>query len=145
MADGKYGNVCGVKIEPIRLENNYSYAFILKWRNKKLLVVPDELTGNFSQKNFEGLDLAILPMGIPEFNPLTGKRAMPKGHPLLKSEMSYARTVEISKNLKAKLVIMTHIEEIYGLSYKDYLLLERRFAKQGLKIKFAFDSMLIGV
>lgn len=143
MDDGKYVNVCGIRIKPIRLGNNHAYAFLLKWKNKKLLVVHDELTEDFSYKSLRGLDLAILPMGIPEFNPLTGKRSMPRNHPLLKSEMSYNGMMEISRKLKAKRVIITHIEEIYGLSYKDYLLLEKRFSKNGLKIKFAFDSMII--
>jgi len=143
MDDGKYVNVCGIKIKPIRLKNNYAYAFLLKWKNKRLLIVPDELTGDFSYKNLRKLDLAILPMGIPEFNPLTGKRTMLRNHPLLKSEMSYRGMMEISRRIRAKRVIITHIEEVYGLSYKDYLLLEKRSSKNGLKIKFAFDSMII--
>ncbi|MFC1511444.1 MBL fold metallo-hydrolase [Candidatus Margulisiibacteriota bacterium] len=141
MIDGRYTNIAGVKIKPILLENGYAYGFVIKDKYHQVLIVPDELPPNFHYKKFRGFDLVVLPLGLPERNPLNGRRLLPKNHPLLKKEISYTKTIEIATSLKARMVIFTHIEEIFGLSFREFELLKKKLLKAGTKVKFAYDGM----
>ncbi len=48
------------------------YAFLLEEEGKRVLIAPDELVGWDPPQTVRGLDLAVLPMGVPEFDPFTG-------------------------------------------------------------------------
>ncbi len=63
-------------IEPFRLAQDYVYAFLFESADTRVLIVPDETLG-WIPDGLRGLDLAILPMGVNEFNPLTGERTLP--------------------------------------------------------------------
>ena len=76
--------------------------------DKWLLVVMDEITGWEPPEEAKGVDLAIVPMGIHEFHPLTGERRIPKEHPVFDTgdeamhEATFPETLDIVKKLNAE-------------------------------------------
>jgi phosphoribosyl 1,2-cyclic phosphate phosphodiesterase len=121
------------------------YAFLFEGEGKRVLIVPDELFGWEPSDNVKGVDLAVLPMGVVEFNPFTNIRVVPKNHPVLKSESTFQQTLEVIKALNAKKVVLTHIEEPDNLSYDDLQLLEKRLRAEGLNVDFAYDTLIVDV
>lgn len=145
LSDGEIVSLGPVKIRPFRLAEEYVYAFLFEEQEKRVLIVPDELFGWKPSEDLKGVDLAILPMGIAEFNPLTGKPVIPAEHPVLKSEATFAQTLEIIRALKPKRVILTHIEEPDGLSHDDLEEVGKRLRLEGLDIIFACDTQIVDV
>ncbi|HET7577740.1 MAG TPA: MBL fold metallo-hydrolase [Bacillales bacterium] len=141
LSDGNSVEMNGIEIQPFRLAEDYVYAFLLEGENQRVLIAPDELNGWEPPEEVKGLDLAVLPMGICEVDPLTGERRMPEDHPVLDEEATFRETLDIVKQLNAKRIIMTHIEEPAGLSYSDLLKLQERLQQDGWPITFAYDTM----
>ena len=54
-----------------------------------------------------GLDLAVLPMGVVEFEPFTGERRVPADHPILRHEATFAQTLSIVDVLGAKRTVLS--------------------------------------
>ena len=121
------------------------YGFSLEEAGRRALIVPDDMFGWEPSEDVQGADLAVIPMGIVEFDPITGERRIHQDHPVLRSEATFRQTLEFVPRLGAARVIMTHIEEPDGLSYDDLLLLSQRLQDQGLPITFAYDRRIIDV
>jgi phosphoribosyl 1,2-cyclic phosphate phosphodiesterase len=145
LADGEHVELGGVRISPFRLAEDYVYAFLLEGDGKRVLIAPDELFGWEPPPEVRGLDLAVLPMGIGEFDVFTGERRIPEAHPVLKSEATHGQTQEMARKLEARHVILTHVEEPDGLSYDDLLVLEQQVRATGINVTFAYDTMMIDV
>lgn len=145
LADEESILVGDTSILPFRLTEDYVYAFMFEEAGKRVLIAPDELNDWSPPDWVRGPDLAVLPMGITEFNPLTGERHISGEHPLLKMEATYEETMEIVEVLDAERVVLTHIEEVDGLSYDDLQELQKRLRGEGLHVTFAFDTLVIDV
>jgi phosphoribosyl 1,2-cyclic phosphate phosphodiesterase len=145
MIDGENVEINKTVIKPFRLAEDYVYAFIFEGEGKRILIVPDELFGWNPTDDLKGVDLAVLPMGVVEFNPFTNERAIPENHPVLKSEATFQQTLEVIKALQAKKVILSHIEEPDGLGFDDLQILEKRLLAEGINIRFAYDTLIIDV
>lgn len=140
--EGESVEIGGVRITPFPLAEKYVYAFFFEEDGKRVLIAPDELLGWDPLEWVKGTDLAVLPMGITDLDPLTGERRIPKEHPVLQLESTFDETLEIVGKLGAKRVILTHIEEMSGLTHDDLKELERRLDSD---IAFAFDTMVADV
>ncbi|MPM77865.1 hypothetical protein SDC9_124873 [bioreactor metagenome] len=145
LKDGEIVTLNSIHIRPIRLAEDYVYAFLIEGEGKRILVVPDELFGWQPPDELKGLDLAILPMGIVELNPFTKERMIAENHPVLQSEATFQQTLEVVKQLNAKKVVLTHIEEPDRLGYDDLCLLEKLLQSDGVQINFAYDTLTIDV
>lgn len=145
LGDGESFSLGDTLISPFRLHEDYVYGFLLKGGNKRVLICADETIGWQPGAEHRGVDLAVLPMGISEFHPLTGERQIPVGHPLLETECTYQETLEILDALEAKRTILTHMEEPDGCSYDDLLELEAELAAGGRGVTFAYDTMIVDV
>ncbi|MEA2515145.1 MAG: phosphoribosyl 1,2-cyclic phosphate phosphodiesterase [Thermomicrobiales bacterium] len=145
LRDGDAIELNGTRITPFRLAEDYVYAFLFEGDDKRVLVAPDELFRWEPPEWVTGLDLAVLPMGVVEHDPFTGERRIPAEHPVLKMEATFAQTLEIVERLRAERVILTHIEEMDGLSFDDLQRLERRLKTSGVAVEFAFDTMFVKV
>jgi phosphoribosyl 1,2-cyclic phosphate phosphodiesterase len=121
------------------------YAFVFESAQARVLIAPDELFGWDPPADVRGVDLAVIPMGLPEFDPFTGKRFIPADHPVLRSEATFQQTLDIVRKLDAGRVIMTHIEEPSQLSYDDLIRLEVRLKDEGFTITFAYDTLVVEV
>jgi phosphoribosyl 1,2-cyclic phosphate phosphodiesterase len=145
LGDGDVVKFNGYHIRPIRLAEEYVYAFLVEGEGKRLLVMMDELFGWEPSADLMDVDLAVMPMGLTEFNPLTGERHIPADHPVLQHEATFLQTLDIIRKLKPRRVILTHIEEPDRLSHDDLQYLAERLRTQGLNIDFAHDTWRVEV
>lgn len=145
LADGDVVEIGGTTIRPFRLAEDYVYAFELRDATGRLLLAMDELNGWAPPADVTGCDLAVLPMGVCEHHPLTGERRIDPEHPILRYEATFAETIEIVRALQAERVVLSHIEELDGLSYDDLLVVEGRLRDEGLPVTFAHDGMRVEV
>ena len=145
LEEGEAVEIGGVAIRPFPVAVEYVYAFTFEEDGRRALIAPDELVGWKPPAWVRGADLAIIPMGVAEFNPLTGERHIPQEHPMLKIEATFEETLKIIEALNARRVILTHIEEVDGLTHDDLQELQHRLRGDGLRITFAFDTMTVEV
>ena len=145
LEDGATVDIGGVTVRPFRLAEDYVYAFELTDGDRRLLVAMDELNGWSPPAALSGCDLAVLPMGICEFDLFTGERLIHEEHPVLVYEATFAETLGIVDMLAAERVVLSHIEEMDCISYADLLQVERRLQDEGLDVAFAWDGMTIDV
>jgi phosphoribosyl 1,2-cyclic phosphate phosphodiesterase len=145
LTDGEVVTLGSTQIRPFRMAEDYVYAFLFEGEGKRVLVVADELFGWEPPNEIKEIDLAVLPMGVVEFNLLTGERIISENHPVLKSEATFQQTLEVARKLKARRVVLTHIEEPDGLGYDDLQLLGKQLRAEGLNIDFAYDTLMIDV
>jgi phosphoribosyl 1,2-cyclic phosphate phosphodiesterase len=143
LTDSQVVTIGEVRVSPLRLAEAYVYAFLFKQGGQRVLIAPDELFGWTPPPELIDLDLAIIPMGLAEFHPLTGDRIIPADHPVLKSEATFQQTLEIVRQLAPRRTIMSHIEEPIGLSYDDLNNLSEKLKSDGFNIDFAYDTMII--
>jgi phosphoribosyl 1,2-cyclic phosphate phosphodiesterase len=142
LTDGESVRLGVVEIRPFRLAEDYVYAFVLREGDRRLLLAMDELNGWLPAPELRGVELAVLPMGICELDPLTGERRIHPEHPILRFEATFEETLAIVDALEAERVVLAHVEEMDGLTYDDLLRLEKRV---GRDITFAYDGLQIDV
>lgn len=141
LKDGDHLMLGDFKITPFRVAEDYVYAFLFEGQGKRVLIAPDELFGWSPPEFVQGVDLAILPMGICEFNPFTGERFLPTEHPVLRSEATFRQTLAMLETLNAQQVIMTHIEDCPLYGYDELLQLEKTLKN----IRFAYDTLIVEI
>jgi phosphoribosyl 1,2-cyclic phosphate phosphodiesterase len=142
LKDGETVLVGGVEIRPFRLREDYVYAFELVERGRRLLIAMDELNGWSPPEAIRGVDLAVLPMGICEFDPFTGERRIHAEHPVLMYEATFEETRTIVGELGAERVVLSHVEEIDGLTHDD---LQRLAPAYSANVTFAWDGLVVEV
>jgi phosphoribosyl 1,2-cyclic phosphate phosphodiesterase len=147
LTDGETVEIGGVRIRPLRLAppQDFVYAFLFDDGDTRLLVVMDEIAGWEPPADAKGVDLAIVPMGIHEFHPLTGERRIASGHTVFEEEATFPQTLDIVETLGARRVVMTHIEETDGLGHDDLAALGERLRGEGVNLTFAFDTLIVDV
>lgn len=142
---GESVTVGNTHVTPFPLAEEFMHAFIFESEGKRVLVAPDELIGWQPEPSLGYFDLAIVPMGIIDVNPLTGEQNIPADHPVLEAEATFEETLDILDGLEAGKVVMTHIEELDNLSFDDLQELEAELGGEGANITFAYDGMRIAV
>jgi phosphoribosyl 1,2-cyclic phosphate phosphodiesterase len=145
LRDGETVTRNGVTIRPFRVAQDFVYAFLFEEGATRVLIAPDELLGWQPPPDVCGLDLAVLPMGLAEFDPFTGERLIPADHPVLRQEATFAQTLDIVRALQARRAILTHIEEPVGLRHDDLERLSARLHDEGLPVTFAYDTLVVEV
>ncbi|HEV2127749.1 MAG TPA: MBL fold metallo-hydrolase [Thermomicrobiales bacterium] len=143
--DGTSVTVEGVTVTPIRLAESYVYAFFVEHAGTRVLIAPDELVGWSPPAWLEGLDLAVLPMGICEHDPFTGERKVHEDHPILQLEMTFPETIEVVRGLRPTRAVLTHIEEADDPGPDILNQLAAMHQEGSLPITFAHDTMRIEV
>lgn len=143
--EGEGVEIGGVRISPFPLAEEYVYAFTFEEGGRRALIAPDELVGWEPPDWARGADLAVLPMGVAEFDPLTGERHIPRGHPMLGIEATFEETLDIVEGLDARRTILTHIEEVDALTHDDLQELGRRLRDEGRNVEFAYDTLVVEV
>ena len=136
VADGDVVELDGTSILAFRLAEDYVYAFVLERDGRRLLLAMDELNGWEPPEWVRGVDVAVLPMGICEFDPFTRERRIHEEHPVLRFEATFDETLAMVERLGAARIVLSHVEEMDGLTYDDLLRLGER---EG--VEFAYDGM----
>ncbi|WP_058305947.1 MBL fold metallo-hydrolase [Gracilibacillus massiliensis] len=134
-----------VTIQPIRLAEEYVYAYLLDNGSKKVLIAMDELNNWQPSEQLKNIDIAILPTGVFEYHPISGERKIQADHPVLEEEATFEETIHIIDQLKAKKVILTHIEEAAQLGYLDLKEIATYYNNKGYNLEFAYDTYKINV
>jgi phosphoribosyl 1,2-cyclic phosphate phosphodiesterase len=145
LADGDVVDIDGVTVRPFRLHEDYVYAFEITDGSRRLLLVADELHGWSPPGEVTEPDLAMMPMGICEFDVFTGERGIHEEHPILQVEATFVETLGVVDSLRARRVVLSHVEEFDTLSYSDLLILEERLRAEGRPIIFAYDGLILDV
>src|SRR5713101_9895542 len=87
-------------------------------------------------------DVLVLETGWFEHDK-QGEQIIPTGHWIRKSEASFNETIELVKKISPRLAIATHIEELNGRSYADYLELEKKYKNN--RLCFAYDGFRVSL
>jgi phosphoribosyl 1,2-cyclic phosphate phosphodiesterase len=145
LEDGEVVAIGDTEIRPFRLAEDYVYAFELRSGDHRLLLAMDELNGWSPPAEIVGCDLAVLPMGICELDVLTGERRIDERHPILVYEATFEETMGIVDALGARRVVLSHVEEMDGLSYDDLLGVEAAQRARGREVTFAYDGLALDV
>jgi phosphoribosyl 1,2-cyclic phosphate phosphodiesterase len=145
LGDGEDFRLGETLVTPFRLAEEFVYAFLLQEGNRRALIAPDELHGWSPGDGAKGVDVAVLPMGIVEFHPLSGERMIHEDHWMLQLEATFDETLDIVRQLNAERVYFTHIEEMDQLSYDDLAEVAARLQHDGLPVEFAFDTLVVEV
>ena len=82
-------------------------------------------------------------MGSAFVHPITGAQTTAKDHPLQKSEAPLEETLDIVARLRPNAAVLTYIEEPDDLSYDDLIELEQRPEYKKLRVRFAYDTMIV--
>lgn len=130
-----------VAITPFQMAETFVTGFELQYRDKKALIIMDETLGWHPAPYQIGYDVVMMPIGVVEFHPLTGKRLIREGHGILKGEPTFEKVLDIVRELKAKKVILAHIGEGDQLSYDELLQIQDNLNKEGLPVEFAYDGL----
>lgn len=119
-----------VKVEFIRLNNDFAYAFLIQDKNKKIVFCPCHCMHTPIMDKLKDADVLIMNLGYfgKDKRDITG------------FEKDNLRLI---KELKPKKTIFTHIEETWNKSYDDYCKLEKEHSD--LNLKFAFDGMTVDI
>ena len=142
LRDGESVMIGDVEVRPFRLSESYVYAFELVERRRRLLIAMDELNGWTPPPEVRGVDLAVLPMGICEFDVFTGERRIHPEHPVLRYEATFEETRAIVQALGSSHAVLFHVEEIDGLSHDD---LQELAPGYGSSVTFGWDGFSIEV
>ena len=143
----------GWRITAHPVHEEYVYAFLFEeeqgedagdQRPRRVLIAMDELYNWTPPAEFVGVDLAVLPTGIFEFNPFTDERRMDPNHPVLEREATWRQTVEMVEQLQPGRVVFAHIEEPDGNSPQELVLLADRLQRaRGWNVTFAYDTLVV--
>lgn len=135
-------------ITPFILAEDYVCGFILETPNRRVLICMDELNNWEPPAWLGSFDLTILPAGVFEFDPLTGKRHIPPDHPILIREATHVETMEMLKAIDTKRVLFMHLNHSDQLTFDQFQQLGKQMTAQsgGRPIyEFAYDGMQIEV
>jgi phosphoribosyl 1,2-cyclic phosphate phosphodiesterase len=128
----------GATVRPIALGAENAYAFLFEAGGKRVLVAMDE-THRWTPPELGPLDLAVLPLGVFEHHPYTGERMIPEEFckpPVRKTR--YSQTLEHLRVLAPRRAVLSHVEEMDGLSHDE---LVRLGATDGWEP--AWDGLLV--
>lgn len=116
-----------------------STVFLFRENNKKVIYAPCDIKPFPYNNEFYDADLLIIGSYVPN-NFVTDKKIVGTDIGLYSELYTINEILKIKKDLKIKNVVITHIEEEWGLSYDDYKNIEKEYNNE---IIFAFDSMEI--
>jgi len=129
--------VTPIRVDNIDKENVYIYLF--QEDNKKMIYAICDMI-NFPVENKKLINSNILIIQTPFLDgPIKESMIVGRDHFLRKDFYTEEEIFDIVDKLKIKSIIFSHIEELWGRSYDDFLKLENEYQN----IKFAYDGMKI--
>ena len=140
----------GWRIEAYPVAEAYVYAFLFTEIDsagatpRRVLIAMDELYGWAPPDAWRGVDLAVLPTGVFEFNPLTGDRHIPPDHPVLAREATFRQTLAMVEALAPRKLIFGHIEEPDANTPDELDAVAAQLGRQrGWDVTFAHDTLMV--
>jgi len=117
-------------------------SYLVHLNGKRVVLALDEIKDWNPGSELLEPDVLVLETGWFEYDK-QGEQIIPTDHWIRKSEASFEETLELVQKINLRLAIATHIEELNGRSYHDYLELERRFKKY--RLRFAYDGFRVSL
>ncbi len=137
----------GVSVLPFVADPELSCGFLLRERDKRVVIVPDEVVNWQPEAMCFGADVLVLPQGLMQFNPISGERRWQSDHVVFRWEPTWADTLALVERLKPKRCYITHIEA-FDMPDHDALAEHARelskTARYG-EIHFAHDTLRVVV
>lgn len=131
----------GTRIRAIPLDAENAHAYPFESGGKRVLIAMDETHRWSPPAGLGPLDLALLPIGVFEHHPYSGERLIPEEFckpPVRKTR--YGTTLELLRVLAPRRAVLSHVEEMDGLSHDELL---RLGAADGWEP--AFDGLVVDV
>jgi len=133
-------NINDIKITFIPVSNNISSVFVFEQKDKKVIYAPCNVKPFPDDDLFNNANLLIIG------NTITSEVAkdnfiVDKDNEMRKHMFVMDEIVELKKQYNVNKVIITHLDEDWGLSYDDYL----KKAKNYDNIEFAYDGLNIEI
>ncbi len=130
-------------IEYIQLAESIAFGFYIVTPTQRILIIPDEIKNYRPIDKVKNVDIAILPFGSNEVNPVTGARIHEAGMLSELGETRFDESVTITRAINATHTYFTHIEATEGLNEAHIALLEQQLSQSGLNCTIAFDGLKI--
>jgi phosphoribosyl 1,2-cyclic phosphate phosphodiesterase len=141
-AEGEAIKLGNATVKAFRMTQPGLASYLVHLNGKRIVLALDEIKDwNPGNELFEP-DVLVLETGWFEHDK-QGNQIIPTGHWIRKSEASFEETLELVQKINPRLAIATHIEELNGRSYTDYLELEKTYKKNTLH--FAYDGLRVSL
>jgi phosphoribosyl 1,2-cyclic phosphate phosphodiesterase len=141
-AEGEAVKLGNASVKAFRMTQPGLASYLVHLNGKRIVLALDEIKDwNPGSELFEP-DVLVLETGWFEHDK-QGNQIIPTGHWIRKSEASFEETLELVQKINPRLAIATHIEELNGRSYADYLELEKTYEKNTLH--FAYDGLRVSL
>lgn len=131
--------VSDIKITFVPVKSIKSVSiFIFESKGKKLVYAPCDCIPFPTDDRIKNADILVIGNTVVG-NILKNGKVINEKHPLMKELYTIENVIDIANKMNIKKTIITHIEEDWGKSYSDYLLLEKQYKN----LKFSFDGMTV--
>lgn len=133
-------NIDDIKITIIPVSNKLSSVFVFEQKDKKVIYAPCNVKPFPDEDLFNNADLLIIGDTITS-EVAKDNFIIDNDNKMRKNMFVMNEIVELKKQYNVDKVIMTHLDEDWGLSYDDYL----EKAKNYDNIEFAYDGLNIEI
>ena len=141
-AEGEVVRLGSATVKAFRMAQPGLASYLVQQGGKRVVLALDEIKDWNPGSELLEPDVLVLETGWFEYDK-QGEQIIPTGHWIRKSEASFDETLELVEKINPRLAIATHIEELNGRSYVDYLELEKRFKKY--RLRFAYDGFRVSL
>ncbi len=142
VAEGESFSIDGAQIRAFRMKQPELASYLLEYGKKRIVLALDETKDWKPGSELLEPDILVMETGWFEYSP-QGEQIVPTGHWIRQSEASFEETLELVQRIKPRLALLTHIEELNGRSYADYLKLERKYKEY--RLRFAYDGLRVPI
>jgi len=141
-AEGEAIKLGNTTVKAFRMAQPGLASYLVHQNGKRIVLALDEIKDWNPGSELLEPDVLVLETGWFEHDK-KGEQIIPTGHWIRKSEASFEETLERVEKVNPHLAVATHIEELNGRSYADYLELEKKYKKYGLR--FAYDGFRVSL
>ena len=117
--------------------NEETSCYLIKNKSKKLVYMPCDVKPFETHDFLQDCNLFIV--GSPFLESNEGIKNIPENHPLRDELFSMGEIIGLIKKFNIKKTIITHIEEMWRLSFDEYKDIEKKYKEYN--INFSFDGM----
>ena len=141
-AEGEAIKLGNTTVKAFRMAQPGLASYLVHQNGKRIVLALDEIKDWNPGSELLEPDVLVLETGWFEHDK-KGEQIIPTGHWIRKSEASFEETLERVEKVNPHLAVATHIEELNGRSYADYLELEKKYKKY--RLRFAYDGFRVSL
>ncbi|MDW8569065.1 MBL fold metallo-hydrolase [Staphylococcus shinii] len=138
-------NIKDVSIEWVQLAEEIAFGFYIIANTQRILIIPDEIKNYKPSQKVKEVDVAILPFGSNEVNPVTHERILEAGILDGLGETRFDESVALAREINTKHTYFTHIEATESLNKSQLMMLEQQLKQSGLDVTIAYDGLIIQI